>query len=708
VSDADEITARAFDARRAGSSERAIALFTRARDAAPDRADVHANLAAALLEQRQASAAAAAARAALARDATLAAAQQTLAAALFAQRDFAGALVHYDAVLARDPRSATAVAGRGDCLRETGELAAAAQSYRRALAMAPDLGHAHANLAPLLLNSGDVDAAIAHCRRAIELLPDDGQPWLNLGLCLVDSERMDEAMDAFAEAEQRSPSALLACHVARAWERAGDLVQAQLWVDRAEAREPGRAGNRIAAASVLLAMGESEAARAMLEALCESDPGLFEAWLLLGRARWDDGAVADAVAAYERALALAPQMARVQVAIGDVRTSAGDLDGALDAYRAALAINPRNFGARCGVVQVLKARSPPEDVAALRSLLDGTGRNAAARSAVHAALAQHADAIGAYDAAVRHLGEANALQWQARSSRDWDYDPERFSASVDAIMATFDAAHFERVARLGSEDELPLFVVGMPRSGTTLTEQILASHPRILGVGERPFAQRNLGELPAAVGVPGADPLALVPRLDRARIAERAAAHVAELEHLLARAGRSRADTTHVVDKMPDNYLAVGWIATLFPRARIVHVRRDPRDIAVSCWITSFAQIPWACRLEHIADRIVDKERLMAHWRRVLPGRLYELDYEALVADTEGETRRLLACLGLTFDPACLEFHRREGVVRTASVLQVRQPVYARSVARWRRYEPALAPLVERLREAGILAPTDA
>lgn len=701
--DADALLARALVARARGDRDSALELFTQARDAAPGCAAHHANLAAALLELGRAAEAADAANAALARDGRASAAHLTLAAARFAQRDIEAALARYDALLAQAPDEPAAHAGRADCLRERGQHAEAVLAYRAAIALAPGLGHAHANLAPLLLATGAVEEAIAHCRRAIELLPADGQPWLNLGLCLVECERLDEAMDAYAEAHERGASALLACHVARAWEAAGDLGQAQLWVDRAEFLEPGRAGNRVAAASVLLAAGDAEAARALLEAVCGDDAGQFESWLLLGRARWDDGAIDEAVEAFERALALAPHMARVQATIGDVRASAGDIDGALAAHRAALAINPRCVGARCGVVQVLKARTPDADVAALRALLDDAGVGTSARSAIHAALAQHADATSDFDAAVAHLGQANALQWHGLSRHDLSYDAGAFSAHVDALIAAFGATHFARVAALGSDDPLPVFVVGMPRSGTTLTEQILAAHPRVHGVGERAFAQRGLAHLPATLGLPDADPLAALAQLDGQRVAGLAAAHVAELEHLLRRAGRSRSDVAHVVDKMPDNYLALGWIATLFPRARVIHVRRDPRDIAVSCWITSFAQIPWACRLEHIAERLVDKERLMAHWRAVLPTPLYELQYESLVADLEGEARRLLAWLGLPFDAACLDFHRGARVVRTASVLQVRQPVHARSVERWRHYEHALASLSARLREAGVL-----
>lgn len=698
--DAGSLLARAHAARAAGDRSQALALFAAARDAQPSRAELHADLAAALLEARRLRDAIAAADAALAIDAGLAAARRTRAAAHFAAGEVAAARADYDALLAREPRDAPALAGRGDCRRMVGDGAGAIADHEAALAIAPDLAHSHANLGPLLLDAGRLDDALAHCRRAAVLLPGDAQPWLNLGLCLVEAERLDEAMDAFAEAEQRTASAHVACAIARAWERSGDLVQAQLWVDQAEAREPGRPGNRVAAGSVLIAMGEAEAARATLEALCESEPGLVEAWLLLGRARWDDGDVEAAVAAYERALAIEPRLARVHVAIGEARASAGDTDAALAAYRTALAGNPRSVAARCGVVQMLKSRSAAEDVAALSALLANPGVGPLARASVHAALAQHADATARYGDAVAHLGRANALQWESRSRRDWQYDPVEFARQVDAIIATFDAAHFARVAGWGDRSSLPVFVVGMPRSGTTLTEQILASHPALLGVGERTFALRNIAELPALEGGGSGDPLALVGEVGRERVAERAADWLAQLGALAARAGRP---VTGIVDKLPDNYLWLGWIATVFPNARIVHVRRDPRDIAVSCWITAFAQIPWACDLDHIAERLVQKERLVAHWRRVLPLPIHELDYESLVAEPEAEVRRLLAALELPFDPGCLDFHRRAGVVRTASVLQVRQPIYGRSVARWRHYEQALEPLTRRLRESGLL-----
>jgi hypothetical protein len=154
-----------------------------------------------------------------------------------------------------------------------------------------------------------------------------------------------------------------------------------------------------------------------------------------------------------------------------------------------------------------------------------------------------------------------------------------------------------------------------------------------------------------------------------------------------------------IIDKMPDNYLMLGLIATLFPRACIIHTRRDERDTGLSLWLTHFKHIRWACDLRHIGERIREHRRLMDHWRSVLPGRMLEEDYEEVVANLEPEARRMLAWCGLEWHPACLAFHTTRRVVRTASMAQVREPLYARSVQRWRHYQAYLGPLLEILGE---------
>ena len=182
--------------------------------------------------------------------------------------------------------------------------------------------------------------------------------------------------------------------------------------------------------------------------------------------------------------------------------------------------------------------------------------------------------------------------------------------------------------------------------------------------------------------------LASLDRESVLRVAERYSQELAALNDTADR----------VVDKMPDNSAYLGLIVTAFPRAKLIHCRRDLRDVALSCWMTDFWQVRWACAPEEIARRIAEHERLMEHWRRVLPAPMLEVDYEDLVADLETAARAIVAFCGLEWDPACLEFHKTRRAVRTSSVEQVRQPIYTSSVGRWKNYEQSLAPLFEALR----------
>jgi hypothetical protein len=249
------------------------------------------------------------------------------------------------------------------------------------------------------------------------------------------------------------------------------------------------------------------------------------------------------------------------------------------------------------------------------------------------------------------------------------------------------------------ETDQPVFIVGLPRSGTTLIEQILASHSQVFGAGELPYVAEAFDSLPRVMNrdMSAIECLAQLDRDDARCVAER------HLERLREKIPKTISHTrvadfpTRIVDKMPDNYLHLGLITAMFPRARIIHCRRDLRDVAVSCWMTQFRQIRWASDLDHIAARFREYQSLVRHWQRVLPAPLLEVDYEETVADLEGVARRLVAGCGLEWQPACLAFHETRRPVRTASVRQVRQPIYTHSVARWKKYERPLASLFARL-----------
>jgi hypothetical protein len=386
----------------------------------------------------------------------------------------------------------------------------------------------------------------------------------------------------------------------------------------------------------------------------------------------------------------------LHAALGHTLSTAGDLTAAVASFRTAIQHNPSCISAYSGLATTLRGQTTDEDVRQLETLLQVSWMTDARRAALHFGLAQAFDGRGDFARAAEHMVRANALEKKHADERDQGYRPEVHRRWVDRLIGAFTPAYFERMHGLGRVSERPVFIVGMPRSGTTLTEQILASHPQVYGAGERRYVHLSYIVLPQALEEQ-AEPADCLGRVTRAVVEKLADWHLDQLHALDG--GRA----LRVVDKMPDNYQLLGWIVTMFPHAKIIHCRRDVRDVALSCWLTNFTRIRWANDLVHLAERINDYLRIMDHYRGVLSVPLFELDYEQMVADQEGTSRRLLDFVGLDWDPACLNFHQTERLVRTASVAQVRQPIYRRSVARWKRYEAMLRPLLDRLQLPGDL-----
>ena len=365
------------------------------------------------------------------------------------------------------------------------------------------------------------------------------------------------------------------------------------------------------------------------------------------------------------------------------------MDRAEEAFRTALRVQPNFPISHARLATLLRGKLPDEDLTALERRLDDPDLPEAPRARLLFGLSQVLDARGEFARAGECLREANAISKSlAKGQREYvPADHERF---VTGVLKAFDAGFFERVLGSGSDTRRPVFIFGLPRSGTTLVEQILASHSRLHGAGELRLARYTFEAITAAVGLTG-QPMESVPHLDRPALLRLADQH---LERLRALVGDK---PDRVADKMPDNYMYVGLLAAVFPRATFIHCRRDLRDIAVSCWMTDFRSIRWANDFEHISSRFQQYRRLMDHWKSVLPATIHHVDYEDTVADTEAVARRLVAACGLEWEPACLDFHRTERPVRTASVTQVRQPVYKRSVARWKNYEPSMGELFANL-----------
>ena len=277
---------------------------------------------------------------------------------------------------------------------------------------------------------------------------------------------------------------------------------------------------------------------------------------------------------------------------------------------------------------ILRSRLPEDDLLAMRRLLSEPHLRDDARAAFHFGLAHALDARGDYGAAAEHFREANAARLAALEQRKQPYSPDEHRSWIRDVLATCTPEFFARASGFGLETEEPVFIVGLPRSGTTLVEQILASHSRVFGGGELPYGKETFQSLPGAMNRSNA-PLQCLSDLDRETARRLAQWHADRLRALDARALR-------IVDKMPDNYQYLGLLRVLFPRARVIHCRRDLRDVALSCWMTNFTSVPWACDPDQIISQFEAYSRLMAHWRKVLPSPPLDVDYEQIVEDTEG------------------------------------------------------------------------
>jgi tetratricopeptide (TPR) repeat protein len=574
----------------------------------------------------------------------------------------------------------------GIALRERGQSDEALEHFRRAVELDPTYAPARTNLGQMLLSRGQAEEALIHCEEAVRLEPDSAELHDNLGNVLRVLDRLDEAWNSCYRALQLNTELALAnAHIGLILERRGHLAEAVPWLKRAVERDPDRVDLWRWLAELHDERDDPTASIPCWERVLALDPDRPAVHLSLGRALQDEGRLEEARSHYLAAIELEPQSGVALLNLGWIHELLGEMDRAEAQFRAALERQPKLPAPHARLATLLRGKLPDADLAALEARLADEELAPAMRARLLFGLAHVLDARGDYGRAAECLAQANAMTLELARERH-EYSPAEHERYVDGLVRVLDRSLFARMAGAGLDTRLPVFVFGLPRSGTTLIEQVLASHSAIHGAGELRLARRSFDEIPAVMGQTVA-PWDCVPLMDPAAVRRLAEQH---LERLVAMAG---GPSPRIVDKMPENYLYLGLLWVLFPRATFIHCRRDLRDVAVSCWMTDFSSIRWANDFGHIASRFRQYRRIMDHWRAVLPLAVVEVDYEDTVNDLEGVARKLIAGCGLEWESACLEFHRTERPVRTASVTQVRQPVYRRSVARWRNYEPALAEL---------------
>ncbi len=595
-----------------------------------------------------------------------------------------------------NPGFAAAHNNLGNALRMLGSREDAIAAFRRAIAAEPAYGEAHSNLGQLLLEQMNVADALEHCRRAVALLPNMPQAHNNLGNALREAGLLGQAKRSYAQALHLNPrNGMILGNIAQALQEEGRLDEALTWYDRALQADPSSARTYANLGSCLAEQERKVEARTAYEEALRRDPTWADANAGLAGILRDEGEYEQAIAHCRKAISTKPELSAGHAGIGQAYMELGRLGEAEQAFRDAIRRDPENGSGYASLGALLRGRLPDEDLARMQ-LLAGTLVRKSRLMPLHFALAHVLDARGQFAEAAEHAAKANTLQQEQSLNQDRAFDLEQHRSFVEKICSTFTPEFFERSRGVGIDNQVPIFILGLPRSGTTLVEQILASHSLVQGGGELPFIGECFDALPAICGV-NAAPLECVPQLN-----QKSAEEVAR--RYLERLPRLGAGKTRITDKMPDNYLHVGFLHLLFPRARIIHCRRDLRDVALSCWLTNFRSIRWASTEEHIAERIREYLRVTHHWNRVLPNRMLEIQYEELVENQETTVRRMLDWVGFAWDDACLNFQANPRPVRTASVVQVREPVYRRSVGRWRAYYPFLRGLFDQVPDQALRA----
>ncbi len=614
------------------------------------------------------------------------------------------------AAIALRPRVAAFHANLAEAHRALGQFGSAAECCREALRLQPDDPDAANNLGLALHGLGRFDEALEQFDCALAHRPGFALAQNNRGTSLVQLGRLREAEAAYAHAIGMDPGLAMAhSNLARLRQLDGRLDSAVPHAERAAGLEPGNAGLQQHAAMLHALRDDWANAIPFCERRVALAPGDADALCDLGFAYQSRERTALAQATLQRALDHDRSHLQAWLNMADLHEQQGALDEAQACYRKAQACHPQSLLPAAHRAQLAPHCTSDSERDRLRFALYRHDLEPQERACALFALAQVADARGDYAEAAACLAPANALTRGLRRASGQHYDPDEHMRYVDWLMAAFTPQLFARlgaggaggaVGAVGNDSAQQVFVFGMPRSGTSLVEQVLSSHPRIHGAGELTLVRDAMDSLPVPAGEPG-EPLPDLAFLEAADVTRLAAGYLGGLRGVLERqgvAGMHGAESpaaTRVVDKMPDNYLYLGMIALMFPRATLIHVRRDLRDVALSCWQTRFRSVRWADDMHDLAHRIGNYRRLGEHWRAVLPGRVHEVHYERLVGDFEAQARRLVAACGLDWEPACLAFHRNSRPVRTASLAQVRRPLYTGSLARWRRYEPYLGALFE-------------
>lgn len=562
-----------------------------------------------------------------------------------------------------------------------GQLEAAAVSFRQALVLNAGFARSHFNLGLVFKDQGNYAAAAECFRHAVRLMPAWFEAVSNLGSTLSCLGKTDESIECFKQALRLQPdNTQVLLNLADALLTRQDYQPALVHYQRALQRNSLDEILQNKVGIALQYVGDYDAAIDCFQRAVQLKRDFVPAYLNLGHALITQMKFDEALAVFNRALEFGPGNATVVAGIANVYEKQGDYEKSYQVLKSFVdeGVKDVELAVQFGLISDRLNRQA-DACRFMEHLLEWRELSSYARRKLHFGLGRLYDKLGDYDKAFSHFGNGN----------DWnEANPNLLSENaklVDRIIATFNQAFLNRAPRSSVISDRPIFIVGMPRSGTSLVEQILASHPQVYGAGELLKLWDIVGSLPGEAD--GVEYPECISDLSGNEMDGAANDYLACISRLSNGAGR-------VTDKVPSNFFHLGLIALLFPGARVIHCLRNPMDTCLSCYFQDFAgRHTYSTNLEYLGKYYQDYQRLMAHWQQVLPIPMLHVSYEELIADPEAGSRQIIEYCGLEWDERCLRFYESKRVINTASYDQIRKPIYQSSVSRWKHYEKYLEPL---------------
>lgn len=542
---------------------------------------------------------------------------------------------------------------------------------------------AHRYLAFINVARGDQGLAVRMAQRACELAPTDPRVWSDLGRVHVHGGNLTDAIECFRRSVAIDPRYADGWHnLGTALKQIGERAQALTALKNALLIDSTRADTYLNLGNLLIESDQFDDAIECFERATKYDPSMARARSRLAQEFSSRGKVKRAETLFRESLGLDPHHLQGWFGLGRTLEDLGEAESALGCYVNVLRRRPQHPHALGQYLGLVHEDALPELTSRARAALRDENVKDEAKALVAYGLAKYHDRRGEYAEAA----EAGTLANAARRRTTGALDRKQLAQRVDAIIQTYTEQFFAERRGFGAGTNQPVLVVGLPRSGTTLTEQILSAHPWLHGAGESPALSRVAVR---ALGDSKDHPWQAALKLDRMK--SRELAH----EYLRALRDGAPKGRLRISDKSPLNFFHLAFAALLFPGARVIHCLRDSRDNALSIWMENFnADQRYATDFDDLACYTAQYQRLLAHWRAVLPLPILEVQYEETVADVEAQARRLMEFLGAPWDARCLDFHKSERAVQTPSRWQVRQPIYSRSVQRWRAYSDYLPPMM--------------